>query len=114
MLVAAFPEQRRRVRLVRALVARETDVAVQPVHATTHPRHEGEARHDVAEPLAQLAAPRQHGRDDLLVPDGAMRLEPVAIVVLSELPEERKPGRRESLERHGPGEYRSGSPLHLN
>ena len=33
---------------------------------------------------------------------------------LSELPEERKPGRRESLERHGPGEYRSGSPLHLN
>ena len=101
MLVAAFPEKRRNVRLVGALVAREADVAVQAVEAAAHARHEDEARHDVAQLFAQLGAPGQHRRHDLIVPDGAMRFEPVAFVVPCEPGEERQTVLWEPLERHG-------------
>ena len=100
VLLAAFPEQGGDVRLVGALVAREADVAVQPVEAAAHPRDEDEARHHVLQPFAEGAAPGEHGGDDLLVPGRAVRLEPVAVVVPAQVREELEPLARKPLEFH--------------
>jgi len=84
------------VRLVGTLVAREADVAVQPVEAAA--TRGTKTRCGIASESRshRAAAPGQHGRDDLLVPGGAVRLEPVAVVVLAERREELEPLLRKS------------------
>ncbi len=107
VLVAAFPEERRGVRLVRPLVAGEADVAVESIDAAPHAREEDEVGHRVAQALGQFAAPGEHGGDDLLVPDAAVLLEPVAVVVRGQLAQEREPALGETFEGHQREQLRS-------
>src|SRR5438132_2212673 len=100
VLLRAVPEQRRDVGLVGPLVARESGIAVQAIDAPADAGQEYQARHHVAQALDERAAPFQHGGHDLGVPDGAMRCEPVAVVVLREIAQEGKTALREPLERH--------------
>ena len=102
LLLRAVPEQRRDVRLVRPLVAREPDVAVQAIEAPADPGHEHQAGHQVAQAVGERATPFQHGGHDLRVPGEAMRFEPLAVVVLREIAQEDETALRETLERHRP------------
>ena len=104
--LAPLPEERRRVCLVRPLVAGEADVPIQAVQAAAHARHEDQSRHDVVKPLREPAAPLEHGGDDLVVPGHPVCLEPVAIVVLGQIAQEGEAALGEALERHQRGQFR--------
>ena len=95
---------------VRPLVLREANVADEAIEATADARDEGQPGHHVAQPLLQVAAPGQHGRDDAFIPGGAVRLEPVAVVVLGEVAQEGETALRKSFEGHAAaylGQFRS-------
>src|SRR6476660_5972586 len=91
----AVMEPARRVGLVRRLVLREPDVAVDAEHRPL--RIAADLGSEFGEPDVEILDQLAHRGADIVLVDVAMRLEPGLLIVAGELPEE---AQRALVERH--------------